>query len=109
MATHADSVPPLPTVESPLQWGLDEILGAGVRSIEHQHRIALQYYRSVDHAIEVVSTFFGPTIRPLAACDPAEREDLLDGLWAVMCRFNRADDGTAIVENDYLQTIAITD
>lgn len=112
-ATHAEYVPPPPAVESPLRWGthegLNELLGAGVRSMEHQHRTALQYYRSVDHAIEVFSTYFGPTIRALAECDPSEREDLLAGLRAVMDRYNRADDGTAIVENEYLQTVAITD
>jgi SAM-dependent methyltransferase len=109
-AAHARYVPPPPGIESPLRWGteegLEELLGGGVRSIGIERRTALQYYRSVDHAIEVFSTYFGPTIRALETIDSADRETLLEDLTAVMSRYNRATDGTAIVENQYLQTIA---
>lgn len=109
-AAHAQYVPPPPDVQSPLRWGteegLEELLGAGVRSIENDRRTALQYYRSIDHAVEVFSTYFGPTIRALETIDPADQENLLEDLNAVMSRYNRAADRTAIVENQYLQTIA---
>ncbi|WP_224336357.1 class I SAM-dependent methyltransferase [Haloprofundus halobius] len=109
-ATHAKYMPPPPGVQSPLRWGTDEgvekLLGPGVRSIENNQRAALQYYRSIDHAVEVFSTYFGPTIRALEKLDSADRESLLDDLDTVMSRYNRATDGTAIVENQYLQTTA---
>lgn len=109
-AAHAQYVPPPSGVQSPLRWGteegLEELLGAGVRSIENDRRTALQYYRSIDHAVEVFSTYFGPTIRALETIDPAEQENVLVDLTDVMSRYNRATDGTAIVENQYLQTIA---
>ncbi len=111
-AAHARYVPPAPGVESPLRWGTDEglaeLLGAGTRSIESERRTALQYYRSIEHAVDVFRTYFGPTIRALEESDPADQADLVDDLGGVMRRYNRATDGTAIVENQYLQTIAIT-
>lgn len=110
-ATHAQYAPPPPDVPSPLRWGtadgLDELLGAGTQSIESERRTALQYYRSVDHAMDVFSTFFGPTIRALESVDPDDQEQLRNDLKAVFNRYNRATDGTAIVENQYLQTTAI--
>lgn len=110
-AVHAEYVPPPPGVRSPLRWGtdegLEELLGTDVRSIENDRRTALQYYRSIDHAVEVFSTYFGPTVRALETVDPADREELLGDLRTVMDRYNRATDGAAIVENQYLQTIAI--
>ncbi|WP_440770315.1 class I SAM-dependent methyltransferase [Natronorubrum sp. DTA28] len=109
-AAHAEYVPPPPDVHSPLRWGtsegLEELLGSGVRSIENNRRTALQYYRSIDHAVEVFSTYFGPTIRALETINPDDQENLLDDLGTVMSRYNRATDGTAIVENQYLQTVA---
>ncbi|WP_290819268.1 class I SAM-dependent methyltransferase [Halovivax sp.] len=110
-ATHASYAPPPPGVRSPLRWGTDEgleaLLGADVRSIESTRRTAHQYYRSIEHAVTVFSTYFGPTIRALEALDGADRENFLGELEAVMRRYNRATDGTAIVENRYLQTVAI--
>lgn len=110
-ATHARYAPPPPDAPSPLRWGaadgLDELLGAGTQSIESERRTALQYYRSVDHAVDVFSTYFGPTIRAMAAIDSDDQARLRDDLAAVFSRYNRATDGTAIVENQYLQTTAI--
>ncbi len=110
-AAHARCVPPPPGVRSPLRWGTDEglteLLGTGTRSMESERRTALQYYRSTAHAVDVFSTYFGPTVRALETIEPSDQENLLDDLEAVMRRYNRATDGTAIVENDYLQTIAI--
>ncbi|SDJ51195.1 class I SAM-dependent methyltransferase [Natronorubrum texcoconense] len=109
-ATHARYVPPPPGVQSPLRWGtdegLDELLGADTRTIDSNRRTALQYYRSIDHAVDVFSTYFGPTIRALETLDADERERLRNDLGDVFERYNRATDGTAIVENQYLQTVA---
>jgi hypothetical protein len=94
----------------PLRWGtdagLDELLGAGTRSIESEERTARQYYRSIEHAVEVFSTYFGPTIRASQAVDAQARERLRSDLEAVFQRYNRATDGTAVIENRYLLTVA---
>jgi len=108
-ATHARYVPPPSDVQSPLRWGttdgLDELLGEHTRSIESDRRTALQYYRSIDHAVDVFSTYFGPTIRALERLDSAEQEQLRTDLAEVFRRYNRATDGTAIIENQYCQSI----
>lgn len=110
-ATHARYAPPPPSAQSPLRWGtehgLDELLGHGVRSVEHRPRPAMQYYRSVEHAVGIFSTYFGPTLRALETVGPRERTKLLADLAAVFDLYNRADDGTAVVENTYLETVAV--
>lgn len=107
-ATMARYVPPPPGVKPPLRWGtetgLDDLLGAGAESISSEKRTALQYYRSVDHAVEVFLTCFGPAIR---ACEAGHREPLAEDLKSVFSRYNRVTDGTAVIENTYLQTIAV--
>jgi len=111
-ATHARYVPPPPDAASPLRWGTEdgllELLGSGTRSIRNKRKTALQYYRSVEHAVNVFSTYFGPTIQALERLDEADRERLRADLADVFSQYNCATDGTAIVENRYCQTIAIS-
>lgn len=110
-AAHAKYSPPPPGAQSPLRWGteegLEELLGRGVRAIENERRTAHQYYRSVDHSVEVFSTYFGPTVQALDELDTEDREELMEELHGVMSQYNSATDGTAVVENQYLQTTAI--
>lgn len=109
-ATHSRYSSPPPGVESPLRWGtgdgLADLLGENVRAIESEQRPALQYYRSVDHAVEVFCRYFGPTIRAAEAAGPDGQQRLREDLKTVFERYNRATDGTAVVENTYLLTIA---
>jgi SAM-dependent methyltransferase len=107
-AINAKYVPPPPDVKPPLRWGTDDglnaLLGAGTHSIRSEKRTALQYYRSVDHAVDVFMTYFGPTIR---ASKAGAGQSLREDLKAVFSRYNRATDGTAVIENTYLLTVAV--
>lgn len=107
-ATNAKHAPPPPGIKPPLRWGTDaglaELLGKGVSSIQSEKRTALQYYRSIDHAVELFLSYFGPAIR---ASGGGNRESLAHDLRAVFNRYNRATDGTAVVENTYLLTVAV--
>jgi ubiquinone/menaquinone biosynthesis C-methylase UbiE len=107
---NAKYSPPPPGVDPPLRWGtdegLEELLGEGTRSIESEERTALQYYRSVDHAVSVFLTFFGPAIRTSRRLEDETRGALVDDLRGVFERYNRATDGTAVVENTYRLTVA---
>lgn len=109
-ATNAKYMPPPPGIRPPLHWGthagLEELLGAGTSAIVSEERTALQYYRSVEHAIEVFLNYFGPAVRAASASDDETRESLRNDLQAVFGRYNRATDGTAVVENRYLLTVA---
>lgn len=107
-AANAKHLPPPAGVHPPSRWGTDEgldsLLGAETVSIRSETRTALQYYRSVDHAVDVFLTYFGPAIRASAA---DARETLRHDLTEVFHRYNRADDGTAVIENTYLLTVAV--
>jgi SAM-dependent methyltransferase len=111
-ATHGMYVPAPPGVKSPLRWGTDdglnELLGEGTASIKSEKRKALQYYLSTDHALDVFKTWFGPTLNALEKTDEDQKKHLLNDLKSVFEQYNRADNGTAIVENTYLQTIVHT-
>ena len=109
-ATHGRYNPLPPGVEPPLRWGtkegLAELLGEGTTSIASEPRRALQYYRSVDHAVEVFARYFGPTIRAAEAAGADGRQRLRKDLEAVFARYNRATDRSAVIENTYLLTVA---
>lgn len=107
-AVNARYAPPPPGTKPPSRWGTDtglhELLGAGTRSISSEKRTALQYYRSVDHAADVFLTYFGPAIR---ASEGGAKERLRQELEEVFSRYNRATDGSAVIENTYLLTVAV--
>lgn len=109
-ATNAKYMPPPRGINPPLRWGtevgLEELLGAGTSAIESEEHTALQYYRSVDHAVDVFLNYFGPAIRASSASNEKARERFRSDLHAVFSRYNRATDGTAVVENRYLLTVA---
>jgi SAM-dependent methyltransferase len=106
---HRQHAPPPPGLQPPLRWGTEEgvstLLGQGAGSIESRPCRALQYYRSVAHAVHVFSTYFGPTIRALDTVNADAQQQLRDDLEALFTRYNRATDGTAVIENTYLETI----
>jgi SAM-dependent methyltransferase len=109
-ATLSQYMPPPPGTNPPLRWGtetgLNQLLGSGCSSIASEQRTSLQYYRSVDHAIEVFLTYFGPAIRASTTSSGETRQRLRDDLHRVFSRYNRATDGTAIIENQFLLTVA---
>lgn len=109
-AAHARHVPLPPGVKSPTRWGtdagLDELLGAVARSVRSERRSFFAYYHSAAHAVEVHRTYFGPTIRAFETVGEDNQESLRRDIEEVFRRYNRAADGTAIVEYQYLQTIA---
>jgi hypothetical protein len=74
--------------------------------MESEERTALQYYRSVDHAVEVFTNYFGPTLLAARPLDEDARQQLREDVREVFERYNRATDGTAVVENRYRLTVA---
>lgn len=109
-AVHAHHNPPPPGVPSPLRWGteqgLEELLGHGTTAIVSQARPALQYWRSVEHAVEVFWNNFGPTIRAAEAVGVDSADALRADLAAVFQRHQRNDGPSAVVENTWQLTAA---
>ncbi|MEX0761304.1 MAG: class I SAM-dependent methyltransferase [Dehalococcoidia bacterium] len=109
-AAHARYAPPPPGVNPPVRWGTDaglqELLGDGVSSIDSQERVTFGHFRSIDHTFDLHRTYFGPTIKAFETADAGAHADLRKDICDVFERYNRATDGTAVVEYKYLQTIA---
>lgn len=110
-AAHARYAPPPPGLNPPTRWGteagLAELLGDGVSSVESEKRRFTAYFHSTAHAVEVHRTYFGPTIQAFEMAGEDARERLWNDLEDVFKRYNRATDGSAVVEYEYLQTIAV--
>ncbi|MFU8860812.1 MAG: hypothetical protein ACNA8K_10330 [Cyclonatronaceae bacterium] len=102
-SAHGIYVPPPPGVNPPLLWGtedgLNELLGRESRTIKNKKNDRSAYYLSTEHAVEVFRTWFGPSLRALEILEKEKQQNLLDNLKEVFNRYNRADDGTAVVEN----------
>jgi ubiquinone/menaquinone biosynthesis C-methylase UbiE len=109
-AIHARYVPPPPGIKSPVRWGTEggllELFGTATDSIKSERRTVFQYYRSVEHAIDVFRTYFGPTNRAFQIVDAAAQAALRKDVKDLFSRYNRAKDGTLVLEASYLQTIA---
>ncbi len=108
-AVHARHNPPPPGTDSPLRWGTTDGLTAlfdhAEAQIDSEPRPALQYWRSTDHAVDVFWRWFGPTISAAERLDAEGRGALRSELQQVFARYDRATDGTAVVENTYLLSV----
>ncbi|MGB7219169.1 MAG: hypothetical protein WBD07_10220, partial [Vicinamibacterales bacterium] len=109
--TIAKYAPPPAGLKPALRWGTEEglkdLLGAGTKSIRTERKIVTMYYRSIDHAIEIFRTYFGPMARAFEAIDADGRDALRSDVAALFDRYNRATDGTLAMEAAYLQVVAI--
>jgi SAM-dependent methyltransferase len=109
---HARYAPPPDGIESPLRWGteagLKDLLGEGVASIETERRSNSSHFKSIDHAIDVFSTYFGPTKKVLESLngDDTATTGFLEDLRNVYSKHNVATDGTLSIKGDYLRIIA---
>jgi SAM-dependent methyltransferase len=106
-AVNAKHLPPPAGIASPLRWGtpdgLRSLLGAGTASLDVEERPAYQHFLSIDHAVDVFLTHFGPAIKASAASPDGRYRDDLE---AVFRRYDGATEGSAIIENTYLLSIA---
>jgi len=102
--------PPPDGLRPPFRWGtregLDELLGHGVRTLHTERRTTTMYYRSPEHAVEVLRKYFGPTMLALAELDEGDRQSLQDDLVALHRANNKATDGTLADEAEYVLAIA---
>jgi SAM-dependent methyltransferase len=108
--TVGQYVPPPPGLKPPTRWGtetgLAELLGGGTSALQCEPLSFFQYFRSVDHALEVFRAYFGPTSRAFQAVDAGGQEALRNDLLAIYRRYDRAADGTAAMEAEYRQVVA---
>ena len=101
-------VAPPPGVQSPALWGsqshLRDLFDAGA-SLSIATRTFNFRYRSSAHFIDVFRTWYGPVHKAFAALDDAGQRSLRSDLHALIGRMNDADDGTMVVESEYLEVV----
>lgn len=108
---HARYNPPPQGVASPLRWGTDEglrnLFGDAVSAISSKRQTHYSHMRSIDHAVEVFATYFGPTVRAIECVGPNSEATLRDDLATVFSKYDVSKDASAIVEMTYYETVAI--
>lgn len=101
--------PPPPGLKPGVRWGTEagaqELLG-GAADVTVTPASFRQFFRSIDHMIEVFITWFGPAVRAYEAQDAAGKQAVKKALHDVFARANIATDGTAEVECDYVEVVA---
>lgn len=105
----AGHVPPPPGVEPPGRWGdeayLRELWGDAV-TINAPRKTFLFRFPSPQHHVDFFARHYGPSLKAFEAVGDAGREALNADILDAVNRFNRADDGTLVLQMEYLEVVA---
>ncbi len=106
--TLGQHLPPPAGVKSPALWGtrarLEELF-ASKGQVEASDRMFTFRYRSPKHWLDVFRTWYGPVHKAFLAL-PEDRQGALEtDLLTLVGRFNRAKDGTMVVDGAYLEIV----
>lgn len=107
--TIGQHIAPPAGTKSPALWGtrprITEMFGSQAKSITAESRNFVFRYRSPEHWLEIFRTYYGPLLKTFAALDLAGQKALENEVLALIARFNRADDGTAVIPSEYLEVV----
>jgi ubiquinone/menaquinone biosynthesis C-methylase UbiE len=105
-------VPPPAGLRSPVLWGtedrLRELFGERIAELTVEKRYLVFRYRSPATWIDYWRRYYGPTLKAFEAVGEDGRAALEHDLFELIGRFNRADDGTMVVANEYLEAVIVT-
>ncbi|HVO17258.1 MAG TPA: class I SAM-dependent methyltransferase [Alphaproteobacteria bacterium] len=106
LGTH---MPPPAGVKSPALWGtrarIAELFAPQAESITAEPRTFVFRYRSPEHWLKVFAMYYGPLLKAFAALEPSRQLALSADIMALIGRFNRAKDGSAVVPSEYLEVV----
>jgi ubiquinone/menaquinone biosynthesis C-methylase UbiE len=109
--TNARHVPPPAGLRSPLQWGtedrLRELFADDIAEMRVERRTFAFRYPSPTAYLDYWRRYYGPTLKAFDAVGATGAAALEADLLDVIARFNRADDGTMIVPNEYLEVVIV--
>lgn len=105
-------VPPPPLMESPLKWGSEAVvrerLQGGVSDLRFEKRMyPMRYPFPPAEVVEFFFTYYGPTLKAMAALDAGGQAALRQDLEQMWTANNRAQDGTTHVDSEYLEVNAV--
>jgi ubiquinone/menaquinone biosynthesis C-methylase UbiE len=101
-------VPPAPGMKSPALWGSRahlDMLFAGKGAVAATAKTFAFRYRSPQHWVEIFRGYYGPVLKAFEAIDAEARPALEADLYALLEKFNVAEDGTLVVPSEYLEVV----
>lgn len=105
----AAHVPPPAGVEPPGRWGdeayLRDLWGDSV-DLSAPRKTFLFRFPSPEFHAEFFARVYGPTVKAFEAVGDAGRDALMGDILDAVRKFNRADDGTLVLQMDYLEVVA---
>ncbi|HYH91596.1 MAG TPA: class I SAM-dependent methyltransferase [Candidatus Saccharimonadales bacterium] len=109
--TNGKHVPPPAGLRSPILWGtedrLRELFGDAIAELRVEKKHLVFRDRSPAEYIAYWRTYYGPTLKSFEAVGEAGSAALERDLLDLIARFNRATDGTMIVESEYLEAVIV--
>lgn len=107
---HAAFMPPPPGVEPAVRWGTEEgfreLLGSGTSELTTERRTLIQHYRSIDDAVSIFRSYFGPSVAAFEAVGPARAPELEAAIREVLARYDDGVGRGCALHCDYLELIA---
>jgi SAM-dependent methyltransferase len=108
--TIGKHVPPPPGLEPPFRWGteegLDELLNSGMGSLQTRRRTYVWRFASARQHVEFMRGYYGPLNKAFGALDEEGQNALEQDLISLAERYDRSEDGTAVLHADYLEVVA---
>jgi hypothetical protein len=105
-------VPPPAGIASPILWGteahLRDLFGDAIAEISAVKRQYTFRASSPESFIDYWRRFYGPTLKAFETVGPAGADALETDLLELIAAHNRADDGTMVVPNEYLEAVIVT-
>lgn len=106
----ASYIPPPPNLRPAALWGSEqrvrELLGNGRASLSFKSGSLTHRFRSATHYADFFLAHYGPTLKTFEALDTERRAAFRGDIVALVERYDRAGDGTAIFDAGYLVVIA---
>lgn len=103
-------VPPPPNLKPAALWGTEErvreLLGGAASSLGFTTGNLTNRYRSPAHYADFFLTHYGPTLKAFETLDVERRTAFRDDIAALVTRYSRTTDGTAIFDSECLLVIA---
>ena len=103
------TVPPPPGVPPPPLWGTlpycEALFGDIVTSVQAQHRDFVFRYASPEHFVDVFRKYYGPIHRLYEALPADRAAAFTHDFLQLIGRFNRSNDGTAVIPSRYLELV----